>query len=131
MSISARFVTSLICTVLLLFAVLSTGRAGRRRTHIALVASMLVSLTVTILFAIKLGTLYDLESAGWITPLHLTLAKICVVAYLAPLTTGWITYRGNEKMRGLHARVAYAVFALTVITLFTGVAMILMSERVD
>jgi len=123
------FVGFLTVTVALLGGAILTGRAGKRRLHLSLVASMLVALGITIYFAERLGDLYDLESAGFITPLHLTLAKITVLAYFVPLVSGWMTFRGREGLRSFHAKAAYAVVAITVVTLLTGTAMILMSER--
>lgn len=129
--ITFGFLVFLTLTVALLVSVIATGRAGKRRLHLALVVLTLASLGTTIYFAEQLGTLYDLTAAGWMTPFHLTLAKICVVAYLGPLITGWMTFRGKTSVRGLHARLAYGVFALTVATLVTGTLMILMSDRIE
>ena len=128
-NITIGFLAFLLVTVALLLAVIITGKKGLRKLHLTLVVTTLVSLGITIYFAEQLGTLYDLDAAGWMKPFHLTLAKICVLAYLAPIITGIITFRGNHKMRRLHARLAYAVFGLTVLTLITGTAMILMAER--
>ena len=75
-------------------------------------ALALVSLGVTIVFAKRLGELYDLESAGWITPVHLTLAKLTTAAYLLPITTGILTLR-NRRHKRLHFRCAMAVLAMT------------------
>ncbi len=123
------FIGFLVLTVALLGAAVLTGRAGKRRVHLSLVASTLVALGITIFYAEQLGNLYDLETAGFITPLHLTLAKITVVAYFVPIISGWMTFRGREDVRPFHAKAAYAVLALTVATLITGTAMVLMSER--
>lgn len=115
-------------TILLLVAVVLTGRAAVRRLHVFLVGTTVVSLGVTIVFAEALGDLYDLEAAGAITPIHLTLAKVTTLAYLLPLVTGLRTWR-RPDFRRWHARAAYAVLALTVATAVTGTWMLLASER--
>ena len=128
MDVGPAFVAFLLLTVLLLLGVLVTGLKARRRSHIALVCTALVSLGVTIYFAEKLGESYDVRSAGVITPIHLTLAKITVVAYLLPIVTGIQTLR-NGKRRRLHRKFAFLVLALTVLTVVTGTAMLAMAER--
>ena len=85
MSPSLGFPSSLALTMLLIGAVFMTGLRGRLRLHIPLVVATLVSLGVTIYFAEKLGEGYDLEAAGLITPIHLTIAKITTAAYLFPI----------------------------------------------
>ena len=82
-----------------------------------------ISLGITIYFAERLGELYDLESAGRITPIHLMLAKITVGAYLLPVVTGLWTIK-DARRRKLHGKIAYLVLALTVATAVTGVMMI-------
>ena len=72
-----------------------------------------VLLGVTIVFAERLGHEYDLDAAGAIKPVHLTLAKIATAAYLAPLTTGVMTWR-NRRWRRVHLVAACATLALTV-----------------
>lgn len=123
------FVTFLLVTVALLGAVVATGRAAKRKIHLTLVVITVASLGITIFYAEQLGKLYDLEAAGAITPIHLMIAKITVFAYLFPIVTGILTFRGNRSARRWHARFAYTVLLLTVLTAATGSAMILMSER--
>lgn len=123
------FVAFLLVTVGLLGAVVVTGRAARRKVHLGLVGATVVCLGITIYFAEQLGKLYDLDTAGAITPIHLMIAKLTVLAYLLPVVTGILTFRGKQGARRWHARVAYAVLVLTVLTAVTGTAMILMSER--
>jgi hypothetical protein len=118
----------LVLTVLLLGGVVATGLRGVLPLHLALVALALVSLGVTIFFAKRLGELYDLESAGWITPVHLTVAKLTTAAYLLPITTGVLTLR-NRRHRRVHFRCAMAVLAMTLVTTGLGLWMILAAER--
>ena len=124
------FVTFLLVTVALLGAVVVTGRAARRRAHLTLVAITVVSLGTTIWFAEKLGELYDLEAAGWITPVHLTLAKLTTLLYLAPVITGVMTLR-NAVHRPKHRAMAWTVITMTLLTAATGTWMILASEPLE
>lgn len=127
MTATLGFTASLISTVLVLLLVVLTGRASKRRQHLTLVAVAVVLLGITIYYAEKLGEEYDLESAGVITPIHLTMAKLTVFAYLAPVVTGIMTLR-NIRMRKIHGRIAYVILALTGATFATGLAMILAAE---
>jgi hypothetical protein len=114
----------LVVTVLLLVGVLVTGLTGRVRPHLTLVALTVTALGLTIFFAEQLGELYDLQSAGWITPVHLTIAKLATVSYLLPLTTGLMTLR-NRTYKRYHFRAALLVLGLTVSAAGTGVWMLL------
>lgn len=129
MSIELRFVAGLVTTVLLLFAVSWTGMRKKRGAHVTLVACAVATLGVTIFFAEKLGEAYDVYTAGWITPVHLFLAKVTTVLYLAPITTGILTWRKGKVLR-YHRAAAFTVLALTVLTAGTGTAMILLAEPV-
>ena len=82
-------------------------------------AFALVSIGTTIYFAERLGEVYDVQTAGAITPIHLTLAKVTTLAYLLPVVTGVLTWR-NISWKPLHAKFAYTVLALTVLTAVTG-----------
>ena len=128
MSPDYGFPLFLVLTVLLLGGVVATGLRGVLPLHLALVALALVSLGVTIVFAKRLGELYDLEAAGWITPVHLTVAKLTTAAYLLPITTGVLTLR-NRRHRRVHFRCAMAVLAMTLVTTGLGLWMILAAER--
>lgn len=128
MSPIVGFPAFLVLTVALLGGVVATGLRRRMRLHLILVASALASLGVTIFFAEQLGELYDLASAGRITPVHLTMAKLTTVAYLLPIVTGAMTLR-DRRRRPLHFKAAMAVLALTLLTTATGLWMILAAER--
>ncbi len=130
MSVYTGFVLFLFVTLALLGGVVSTGLAAKRRMHIPLVVCAVASLGVTIYFAEKLGEVYDLESAGWITPVHLTIAKITTLAYLLPIATGIATLR-RPGARPLHRRVAFLVLGLTVLAAVTGTWMLLASDRLS
>lgn len=117
----------LFVTVALLGGVVWTGLRARRRLHLRLVAAAVVSLGFAIFFAERLGRLYDLESAGAIYPVHITIAKIATGSYLLPILTGMRTLK-NPKHRKLHFWCAMAVLALTVLTAVTGTWMIFASE---
>jgi hypothetical protein len=120
----------LVLTVLLLGGVVASGLKGLLRLHLPLVALALASLGVTIWFAERLGEHYDLESAGWITPVHLTVAKLTTAAYLLPIGTGVLTLR-NRRHKRLHLCCALTVLALTLLTTGLGLWMILAAERID
>lgn len=117
-------------TVLLLAGVVATGLRARRRLHVPLVVAALGSLGVTIFHAERLGRLYDLDGAGWITPTHLTLAKITVLAFVFPVVTGLTTLR-RPGARRWHRLAVVIALTLTVCTSITGTWMILTAERVE
>ena len=130
MSPAYGFVLFLFVTLAFLGAVVVTGRQGRRRIHIGLVACALAGLGTTIYFAERLGEIYDVRTAGVITPIHLTLAKVTVLAYLLPIVTGVLTWR-NIAWKPLHAKFAYTVLTLTVLTAVTGSVMLALSDPVS
>ena len=103
------------------------GRSGRRRRHVVLVGCTLVALGVTIVYALELGKIYDLSTAGIITPIHLTLAKITTAAYVLPIVAGLFTWR-RPSMRPLHKKLAWLVIVMTVVTAVTGSIMLLRAE---
>jgi len=122
------FLTTLGATLAFLGCAVVTGYRARRALHLTSVGGAVAMLATTIYFALELGELYDLESAGVITPIHLTMAKLNTAAYLLPVVTGIRTLR-NPAGRKLHGRVAWAVLAMTVMTSTTGGLMLLWAER--
>jgi heme A synthase len=124
MTALAGFLTFLAATLVLLGAVVATGRKARRALHFPLVACTVASLLATIYFAEKLGESYDLESAGWIYPVHLFFAITTTCLYLLPVASGIATIR-RPAFRPWHRRIAFAVIGLTVITAVTGTWMLL------
>lgn len=127
MSPTVGFVVFLLVTLVFLGCAVITGRRGERRVHVGMVVGALAFLGITIYYAEQLGDSYDLESAGWITPAHLALAKGTTLAYLLPVLSGIRMWR-HEGARPLHRALAYSVLALTVVTAATGTAMILLAE---
>ncbi|MEM7307916.1 MAG: hypothetical protein AAF682_14655 [Planctomycetota bacterium] len=123
MTPEVEFLLSFLVTVAILVAVLVTGMRAQRRRHLTLVATFFTSLGITIFFAERLGDGLDLEAAGLITPVHLTLAKTTTLAYLLPVSTGIATLR-NPAWRRRHRKLAFAVFAMTLLTVVTGVWMV-------
>lgn len=123
------FVLFLVVTLALLGCTVLTGLAARRKLHIPFAVSSLLALAITIYFAEKLGEQYDVESAGMITPIHLTLAKITTALYALPVITGIMTIRKPVHLRW-HRRIAFTVLGMTVVTACTGIAMILLSDPV-
>ncbi len=124
MTAAQGFSTFLALTVLVLVAVVLTGLKHKRKAHFVLVACAFVLLGVTIYYAERLGEDFDLKSAGAITPIHLFLAKVTVLAYLLPLITGFMTVR-NASRRSLHGKVAIFVLTMTGLTFVTGLMMIM------
>jgi hypothetical protein len=120
------FPTFLVVTVLLLAAVVMTGLKARVRPHLVLVALALASLGTAIWYAEQLGDYYDLEAAGLITPVHLTLAKTTTVGYVLPLVTGILTLR-NRRWRKRHLFCAVLILTLTLLTAVTGSWMVLVA----
>jgi heme A synthase len=120
------FLLFLVITLAFLGAAVYSGRQAKRKVHLPCVAGAVVCLLVTIYYAEQLGTLYDLETAGIVTPVHLFLAKTTTLAYLAPVFTGVRTIR-NQSARKTHGKVAYFVLLMTVLTAATGAAMVFMS----
>lgn len=62
------FPTFLLLTVALLGVVVYTGIKAKLRLHITFVVITVLMLAAAIAAALALGKLYDLKSAGWITP---------------------------------------------------------------
>lgn len=116
-------------TVALLIAVAITGKRGRLRAHLVLVFAALCSLALAIYFALQVGQRYDLEAAGAITPIHMTMARVATASYLLPLVTGLLTLR-DRRHRRLHGRFAAVVVVLTVAATVTGALMLLMAPRI-
>lgn len=127
MSPTVGFVVFLALTLAGLGCAVATGLRARRRLHIPCVAASLACLAATIYYAKELGRHFDLEAAGPITPIHLTLAKVTTALYLLPIATGIATIF-RPATRPWHRRVAFLVLAMTVLTAITGTAMILMAK---
>jgi hypothetical protein len=128
MGVEQGFVGFLILTVALLGAVAWTGFRAQRRWHLRLVVVAVVSLAMAIRYALLVGRLYDLESAGIITPIHMAMARIATAAYLLPVITGLGTLR-DPSWRRWHRRAAFTVIVLTVLAAVTGAAMLSMADR--
>ena len=124
-----RFFSALLLTVGFLGGAAITGFTRRRALHLTFVGLSVAGLAAAIVFALKLGEVYDLDAAGWITPVHLTLAKVATVLYLWPAVTGVLTLR-DDKWRPAHRKAALSVFALTVLATVTGAWMLLAAERI-
>lgn len=128
MSAPVGFVLFLVLTLGCLAGAVSTGLRALRRQHLACVGGALACLALTVYHALGVGKLYDLASAGWITPVHLLLAKTATAAYLLPVASGLRTIF-HPATRPLHRKLAFLVLALTVLTAITGTWMLLASKR--
>lgn len=120
------FIGALLLTLVCLGLAVVTGKKAKRRPHLTSVAGAVSFLVLTIYFALELGKIYDLESAGRITPIHMAMARWNTAAYLLPVITGIRTLK-NPKGRKLHGRVAMFVLLFTVATATTGALMLLWS----
>ena len=129
MSPEYGFLGALLTTVALLLGAVFTGRARRIRAHVGFVSAAVMCLAIAIFFALKVGELYDLEKAGRITPIHLTLARITTVSFLWPLLTGPLAARGKINPT-LHKTGAYLALVLTLAATITGVMMLAGAERI-
>ena len=123
------FLGFLLLTVALLIAVAVTGKRAQLNVHILLVFVALGSLSAAIYFALQLGKVYDLEAAGAITPIHMTMARVATASYLLPFVTGYMTFR-NRRYKRLHGKFALLVIALTVAATITGALMLWMAPRI-
>jgi hypothetical protein len=128
MTPAISFFISVAIAVVLLGGVLWSGRASRRRLHIALVGLMLVALVVAVVFVERLGASYDIEAAGWITPVHMSLAHGTVIVLLLQVVLGLVTTR-RPRLRRWHGRFAIFAVATMVLATVTGLWMLLAAER--
>lgn len=124
MSDPTGFVVFLVLTLACLAGAVSTGLRAMRRMHLSCVGGAVACLGITIHFAIGVGKLYDLDAAGWITPVHMWVAKIATAAYVLPVASGLRTIY-HPATRKLHRRIAMSVLALTVLAALTGTWMLL------
>ncbi|HTF87109.1 MAG TPA: hypothetical protein VK843_01785 [Planctomycetota bacterium] len=122
------FCTAVGFTVAFLTVVVITGLRGRITVHIPCVIATFLSLATTIYFAIKLGTVYDLSTAGVITPIHRTIAILATVSYVLPVITGIRTLMSSVHRRA-HFWSAMIVLTLTAAASITGTLMLLWSDK--
>lgn len=123
------FVIAVSLTALFLVVVVITGLRGKITVHIPCVLATFVSLATAIVFALKLGELYDLPAAGWITPLHLSIAKLATVSFVLPVITGIRTLKSRDHRRA-HRIAALVALGLTATALVTGTLMLLRAPLV-
>ena len=129
MSAPAGFVLFLLLTLAFLGGAVSSGLRAKRRVHLLCVSGALACLGATITYAFGVGKLYDLASAGWITPVHMWMAKVATASYLLPLVSGLRTIF-HPATRPLHRKIAFLVLTLTVLTAITGTWMLLAAPRI-
>ena len=129
MNPAVLFLGSAAIAAVLLVGVVMTGRAARRRAHLTLVALTLVALATAVLSAERLGAEYDIEGAGWITPVHLWIAHLTVVGLLLPVGSGLLTLK-RPRTRRLHGRRAFVALAMTMLSAVTGAWMLLAADKI-
>lgn len=128
MSHPVGFVLFLVLTLGFLAGAVSSGLRAKRRVHLLCVAGAVACLVVTIWHALGVGKLYDLAAAGWITPVHMWMAKVATASYLLPVVSGVRTIF-HPPARRWHRKIAFFVLSLTVATAITGTWMLLASPR--
>ena len=121
------FLLFLFLTLACLAGAVSTGLRAARRAHLSCVAGAVSCLALSIHFALEVGELFDLDSAGWITPVHMWMAKVATASYLLPVASGVRTIF-HPPTRKLHRKIAFLVLSLTVLTAITGTWMLLAAE---
>lgn len=124
------FLLGLVLTVVCLVAVIGTGVTAKRAKHLPSVVVFFATLAFTIYKAERMGQSLDVEAAGLITPVHLTMAKITVFSYVLPITTGILTWR-NPTWRPKHRLCAWILIVMTLATVATGAWMAFAAEPLD
>lgn len=122
------FCTAVGFTVAFLTAVVVTGLRGLITVHIPCVIATFVSLTLAIVYALKLGKVYDLESTGVIFGVHMAIAKVAAASYVLPVYTGIRTLFKSTHRRA-HFWSAMLVLALTAAASITGTWMLLLADE--
>jgi len=122
------FFLFLALTLAFLAGAVSSGLRAKRRVHLLCVAGAVACLAVSINRALAVGELYDLDAAGWITPVHLWMAKVATASYVLPVVSGVRTIY-HPPTRKLHRKIAFLVLSLTVLTTITGTWMLLAATR--
>jgi hypothetical protein len=128
MTPEALLLAELGVTVALLVIACWTGHKAKRKPHLLFVVATLAGLVVTILQAEHVGTLYDLEVAGRLTPIHLSIAYVATASFLLPIATGVMTWRNAARKKAHRACVLIAV-VFTVAAAVTGTMMLMAAER--
>ncbi len=127
MDILTKFVLAFALTLVALLAVMWSGwtwrKRQKRRLHLFLVGITLAFLVTTIALALELGEHYDLVAAGWITPLHMSIARVATVSLLLPLVTGIQVIRTGQVGRA-HRASALTCFTLIALAAATGFWMV-------
>jgi hypothetical protein len=128
----AAFTVWFFITVTLLLTAAYFGRTAarapeRRKIHVIFVLLTAGALAWTIKVAYDLGALYDLASAGWITPVHLAIAKVATGFLVFPIVAGILAWRDGKKRRA-HAFLAWCAMVLIVLAAVTGTIMILLAQ---
>ncbi len=132
MSPVAAFTVWFFITVTLLLTAAYFGRTAarapeRRKIHVIFVLLTAGALAWTIKVAYDVGALYDLASAGWITPVHLAIAKVATGFLVFPIVAGILAWR-DGKQRRAHAFLAWCAMVLIVLAAVTGTIMIFLAQ---
>ena len=134
MNLLTTFVLAFGLTLASLVVTMVTGLRWRikrrRKVHIGSVVVALGFFAWTIATAYKLGALYDLESAGWIYPVHMVLARTGTAFLLLPAISGLVVLKtGKHHMR--HRVLAFVAFGTVALAAITGFWMLYMAPLVE
>lgn len=121
------FAAAFLVTLVLLGVVAWSGMRAKRRVHVTAVGLTVASLGVTIWRAYRLGDTLDLDSAGIITPIHLTLARAATLAIVLAIGLGVRTLYAPGTVRR-HRAVAWLALSIVVLSAITGVVMVALAQ---
>ncbi|MCY2959365.1 MAG: hypothetical protein NTY35_04300 [Planctomycetota bacterium] len=124
------FAAAFLVTLVLLGVVAWSGMRAKRRVHIPAVGLTVLSLGVTIYYAYALGRVLDLKSAGIITPIHLTLARVATLSIVLTAALGLRTLFFQKTLRA-HKWSARISLSLVVLAAITGIVMVSLAEPVQ
>lgn len=130
MTPTLAFAAAFLVTLALLAVVAWSGVRAKRRVHVPAVGLTVASLGVTIFYAYRLGQALDLKSAGVITPIHLTLARIATLAIVVTIGIGLRSLFAPKTLK-LHKRAAWISLSLVVLAAVTGVVMVSLADPIQ
>jgi len=119
------FLVTLGLSVVLLVAALVTAKLHKVKAHIGVVAAMVVALLATIYFAEAVGRHYYIDAN--MQRIHLPLAFLAAGTLLAPLTTGFLHWRGRVGVKA--HKISVGIWGvLLLLALGTGALMLMASK---
>lgn len=118
MIVEILFFACLALTLVTMFLAIASGRRGRRKQHLARALATVVLLAVSVLLALKLGTIRDFppEQMG----IHKIFARAAGLLVLPAAITGILLWR-QPRWRTAHKVCVYLLVLVSVIAVGTGV----------